>query len=210
MRKEYRSDHSTEKHSPTRTQADGHTDFSWVVPKSVQVRGDRTYANSDVNHKINKTIGSVCGYRSESSRKICPFRFRLMHQIGRMIQSFFLRSYFDHSTAHLNSSGTFMTHSRDLHVVFASTQPTATPLFRTCADSKTECTFYAVTCTFIHDKVGQCPVCGGRSSLQKDDLRALLKPSRVNRHNTMDFYHIRKTNHASQFTLLRASSRNGR
>lgn len=83
MRKEYRSDHSTEKHSPTRTQADGHTDFSWVVPKSVQVRGDRTYANSDVNHKINKTIGSVCGYRSESSRKICPFRFRLMHQIGR-------------------------------------------------------------------------------------------------------------------------------
>ena len=73
MRKEYRSDHSTEKHSPTRTQADGHTDFSWVVPKSVQVRGDRTYANSDVNHKINKTIGSVCGYRSESSRKICPF-----------------------------------------------------------------------------------------------------------------------------------------
>ena len=61
-----------------------------VVPKSVQVRGDRTYANSDVNHKINKTIGSVCGYRSESSRKICPFRFRLMHQIGRMIQSFFL------------------------------------------------------------------------------------------------------------------------
>lgn len=69
--------------SPTRTQADGHTDFSWVVPKSVQVRGDRTYANSDVNHKINKTIGSVCGYRSESSRKICPFRFRLMHQIGR-------------------------------------------------------------------------------------------------------------------------------
>lgn len=141
MRKEYRSDHSKEKHSPTRTQADGHTDFSWVVPKSVQVRGDRTYANSDVNHKINKTIGSVCGYRSESSRKICPFHFRLMHQIGRMIQSFFLRSYFDHSTAHLNSSGTFMTHSRDLHVVFASTQPTATPLFRTCADSKTECTF---------------------------------------------------------------------
>ena len=99
MRKEYRSDHSTEKHSPTRTQADGHTDLSWVVPKSVQVRGDRTYANSDVNHKINKTIGSVCGYRSESSRKICPFHFRLMHQIGRMIQSFFLRSYFDHSTA---------------------------------------------------------------------------------------------------------------
>lgn len=61
--------HSTEKHSPTRTQADGHTDFSWVVPKSVQVRGDRTYANSDVNHKINKTIGSVCGYRSESPEK---------------------------------------------------------------------------------------------------------------------------------------------
>lgn len=141
MRKEYRSDHSTEKHSPTRTQADGHTDFSWVVPKSVQVRGDRTYANSDVNHKINKTIGSVCGYRSESSRKIVSsYRFDALNG-SEKDKFFFLRSYFDHSTAHLNSSGTFMAHSRDLHVVFASTQPTATPLFRTCADSKTECTF---------------------------------------------------------------------
>ena len=81
---------------------------------------------------------------------------------------------------------------------------------RFATEGKLNVLFYAVTCTFIHDKVGQCPVCGGRSSLQKDDLRALLKPSRVNRHNTMDFYHIRKTNHASQFTLLRASSRNGR
>lgn len=118
-----------------------------------------------------------------------------------MIQSFFLRSYFDHSTAHLNSSGTFMAHSRDLHVVFASTQPTATPLFRTCADSKTECIFYAVTCTFIHDKVGQCPVCGGRSSLQKDDLRALLKPSRVTSKQTQHDGPLSHSKNKSRFSI---------
>ena len=132
------------KHSPTRTQADGHTDFSW---DSAQKRASPWW--SDIcklktwTIKLTKQSVVFVVIGQSPPEKICPFRFRLMHQIGRMIQSFFLRSYFDHSTAHLNSSGTFMTHSRDLHVVFASTQPTATPLSRTCADSKTECTFYS-------------------------------------------------------------------
>lgn len=60
--------------------------------------------------------------------------------------------------------------------------------------------FYAVTCTFIHDKVGQCPVCGGRSSLQKDDLRALLKPSRVTSKQTQHDGPLSHSKNKSRFS----------